>query len=150
MQSFFKHVVVTAVLLASLAVAAQDRKIEQSIKHRKAAFTLMSTYFSRLLQTVEGDRPFDKALVAADAKTVALLARLPWEGFVPGSESGDTKAKEDIWFEEAQFKKLADELQFKSAALAKVAESGELKAIKTAFDATRDTCNVCHKAFRQR
>lgn len=150
MQVLFKRFIISAALLSCLAAAAQDRKIEQSIKHRKAAFTLMSTYFSRLLQTVEGDRPFDKALVAADAKTVALLAHLPWEGFVPGSESGDTKAKEDIWFEEAQFKKLADELQFKSAALAKVAESGDLKAIKTAFNATRDTCNACHKAFRQR
>jgi cytochrome c556 len=56
-----------------------------------------------LLQSVVEDRPFDRNVISSDAKTVALLAGLPRKGFVLGSESGDTKAKEDIWFEEAQF-----------------------------------------------
>jgi cytochrome c556 len=129
---------------------AQDRKIEQSIKHRRAAFTLMSTYFSRLLQTVEGDRPFDANLVRNDAQMVALLSRLPWEGFAPGSERGDTKAKEEIWFEEERFKKLSAELEAKANALAKVAESSDLKKLKVAFEQTRDTCNACHKEFRKK
>ena len=46
-------------LFIANAAIAQDRKAEQAIKHRRAAFVLMSTYFSRLPQTVEGDRPFD-------------------------------------------------------------------------------------------
>lgn len=57
-------------VVAGNAALAQDRKAEQAIKHRRAAFTLMSTYFSRLLQTVEGDRPFDPVLVAKDARLV--------------------------------------------------------------------------------
>ena len=44
--------------LAAPVALAQVRKAEQAIKHRRAAFVLMSTCFSRLLQTVEGDRPF--------------------------------------------------------------------------------------------
>lgn len=110
----------------------------------------MSTYFSRLLQTVEGDRPFNPSLVISDTRTVETLSRLPWEGFVPGSERGETKAKEDIWFEEERFKKLSTELESKTSNLAKVAETGDLKKIKLAFEQTRDTCNTCHKEFRKK
>jgi hypothetical protein len=51
------QIIVGATILdSSVTVSfAQDRKTEQAIKHRRAAFTVMSTYFSRLLQTVEGD-----------------------------------------------------------------------------------------------
>lgn len=127
---------------------AQDRKAEQAIKHRRAAFTLMSTYFSRLLQTVEGDRPFDPKLVAADAKTVEMLSRLPWEGFAPGTERGDTRAKEDIWLEEDRFKQLAQELQKETTELSRVAAGSDLAQLKKAFGQTREVCNTCHKAFR--
>jgi len=64
----------------------------RAIKHRRAGFTLMSTYFSRLLQSVEGDRPFNPSLVISDARTVETLSRLPWEGFVPGSELAGQRA----------------------------------------------------------
>lgn len=150
MQITLKHITLSLLCFVSFHAAAQDRKIEQAIKHRRAAFTLMSTYFSRLLQTVEGDRPFDGKLVIADAKNVELLSRLPWEGFVPGSERGETKAKEDIWFEEERFKKLSNDLETKTTNLSKAAESGDLKKIKQAFEQTRDTCNACHKEFRKK
>ncbi len=142
----------TLSLLLSMAsvVHAQDRKSEQSIKHRRAAFTVMSTYFSRLLQTVEGDRPFDANLVRADARLVATLSRLPWEGFAPGSERGDTKAKEEIWFEEERFKKLIADLETNTSSLASAAETGDLPKLKAAFEKTRDTCNTCHKEFRKK
>lgn len=129
---------------------AQDRKTEQAIKHRRAAFTLMGTYFSRLLQTVEGDRPFDARQVKADAHMVELLSRLPWEGFTPGSEHGDTKAKDDIWFEEERFRRLAVELETRTTAMAKATETGDLKKLKLVFEQTRDVCTACHKDFRKK
>lgn len=131
-------------------ILAQDRKAEQAIKHRRSAFALMSTYFSRLLQTVEGDRPFNAKAVAADAKTVELLSLLPWEGFAPGSEKGDTKAKEDIWLEEDKFKLLIKKFQEQASNLSKVGQTGDLAALKVAFEKTRDTCNACHKEFRHK
>jgi cytochrome c556 len=141
----------TVLLTLSLSgiAHAQDKKIEQAIKHRRAAFTLMSTYFSRLLQTVEGDRPFDARQVALDSKMVEVLSRLPWEGFAPGTDHGDTRAKEDIWLEEEKFKKLGAEFEAKATLLAKAGESVDIKRLKQAFESTRDTCTVCHKAFRK-
>ncbi len=138
-----------ATLLAAPAgLCAQDRKAEQAIKHRRAAFTLMSTYFGRLLQTVEGHRPYDPKLVAEDARMVELLSRLPWEGFAPGTERGQTRAKEDIWFEEERFSALARELERETAALSGVAATGRLELLRPAFERTRAVCTRCHKAFR--
>jgi cytochrome c556 len=144
--------IVASVLMGALpaTLLAQDRKAEQAIKHRRAAFALMSTYFSRLLQTVEGDRPYNAKAVAADAKTVEMLSQLPWEGFAPGSEKGDTKAKEDIWLEEDKFKLLAKKFQEQATNLSKVGQTGDLAALKVAFEKTRDTCNACHKEFRHK
>lgn len=139
---------VVAALVAGTS-HAQDRKIEAAIKHRRAAFTLMSTYVNRLVQTVEGGRPFDAARSLEDARSVEVISRLPWEGFVPGSERGETRARDDIWFEEDRFKRLATELQSRTGALARAAESGSLQRLTVAVEDMRDTCNRCHKAFRK-
>ena len=40
-------------LVSTSSIAQEDRKIEQAIKHRKAAFTLMETYWSSILKKVE-------------------------------------------------------------------------------------------------
>jgi cytochrome c556 len=92
----------------------------------------------------------DARQVKADAQLVEMLSRLPWEGFAPGTERGDTKAKEDIWFEEEQFKKLAADLESKTSAMTKAANTGDIKALKVAFEQTREVCTACHKAFRKK
>lgn len=144
------YLIALALLTSSAVYAQEDRKIEQAIKHRKAAFTLMATYWSRILQTVDGDRPYDANAMIIDAKKVEYLSRLPWEGFVAGSERGDTKAKDDIWLDEEQFKKLAKELELKTTNLAKVAELKDPKKLKVAFEQARDVCSACHKEFRKK
>jgi len=138
-----------ALLLQPSFMQAQDRKIEQAIKHRKAAFTLMATYVNRMVQTVDGHRPFDAKQMSQDARTVELLSKLPWEGFVDGSERGDPRAKDDIWLEEEKFNRYANDLQIKTTAVTVAAESGDLKRFKAAVGQMRDTCNTCHKAFRK-
>lgn len=149
MHVVLKFTGLVVVVLATSVSQAQDRKIEAAIKHRRAAFTLMSTYVNRLVQTIEGGRPFDPARSLEDARSVEFISRLPWEGFVPGSERGETRARDDIWFEEDRFRKLAVELQARAGALARAAESRDLQRLKVAVEDMRDTCDRCHKAFRK-
>jgi len=143
-------VALVTLLISTFSMAQEDRKIEQAIKHRQAAFTLMATYWSRILQTVEGTRPYDPDAVIIDARKVEYLSRLPWEGFVAGSEKGKTKAKDDIWLDEDQFKKLAKDLENKTTQLVKAAELKDPKKLKVAFEQARDVCSACHKEFRKK
>ncbi len=68
----------------------------------------------------------------------------------PGTERGDTKAKEEIWFEEDRFKKLSTDLEIRTSALVKAADTSDIKQIKRSFEETRDVCNTCHKEFRKK
>ena len=76
------------------------------IKHRKAAFTLINTYFSRIYAAVENERPYIKDEITEAAQLVETLSALPWLGFAPGSEYGATRAKDDIWLDEERFQEL--------------------------------------------
>ena len=108
----------------------------------------MATYFARINSVVKGERPFDRPGVLADAQLVETISRLPWIGFAPGSDAGKTKAKADIWLEEEKFVRLRDDMQTKVSALRATAQDADLAKIKLAFERARDSCQTCHKAFR--
>jgi len=136
--------------LFSAGAIAQDPKSERMINHRRAAFTLMSSYFSRILNVVEGEVEYDKDSVIQSARTVEILSKLPWVGFVPGTEFGDTRAKPEIWLEEDDFEKLAVDMQNKVRDLRIAAEKGDPAQIKLAFVTARKSCGACHDRFRKK
>ena len=80
---------------------------------------------------------------------VAEMAKLPWAGFGPGTEKGaPTKAKPEIWTDQAKFKEAGEKLEAESAKLAAAAKTGNLDALKVAFRATAGSCKACHDAFK--
>jgi cytochrome c556 len=145
-----KSITIILCTLFSTVAIAQDPKSEQLIKHRRAAFTLMSSYFSRILNVVDGEVDYDKHSVVQNAKTVEMLSKLPWVGFAPGTEFGDTRAKPEIWFEEDDFEKLAVDMQNKVRELRVTAETGNAAQVKTAFITARKSCGACHDRYRKK
>jgi cytochrome c556 len=141
-----------AVLILALAAPAManDPKSELKIKHRRAAFTLLSSYFSKLLNVVDGEVEYNKQAVVENARLVEMLSRLPWEGFAPGTEHGYTRAKFEIWVDEDEFRRLADDLQRKVTELRVATESAGPEQVKTAFLAARKSCSTCHDRFREK
>jgi cytochrome c556 len=79
------------------------------------------------------------------------MARLPWAGFGPGTDNDPrSKAKSEIWTEQAKFKAESDKLVVEADKLAAATKTGNLDALKTSFAATADTCKSCHDAFRNK
>ncbi|SFC80306.1 Cytochrome c556 [Polaromonas sp. OV174] len=145
--------IATAVTLAALMAPAhaQFAKAEDAIKYRQSALSVMGTHFGRVGAMANGKVPFDAKLAADNAAIVADMAKLPWAGFAPGTDKGgNTKAKPEIWTEQAKFKEGQDKLIAESTKLAAAAKTGNLDALKTAFAATADTCKACHDAFRNK
>lgn len=136
-------------LVMAAPASAQFAKPEDAIKYRQSALSVMGTHFGRVGAMANGRVPFDANVASANAEIVATMAKLPWAGFVPGSDSGNTKAKPEIWSEQAKFKDSSDKLVAESAKLAAAAKTGNLDALKTAFAATAGTCKACHDAFRK-
>ncbi|MES2244307.1 MAG: cytochrome c [Pseudomonadota bacterium] len=145
--------IAAAATLFTLAApaSAQFAKPEDAIKYRQSALSVMGTHFGRLGAMANGRVPFDAKVAADNGEIVAAMAKLPWAGFGAGTDKGgNTKAKPEIWTEQAKFKEHSDKLQVETTKLAAASKTGSLDSLKTAFAATADTCKACHDAFRNK
>lgn len=147
MKRLLVALVATLGALASLPAAAQFQKPEDAVKYRKAAFTLMGAHFGRIGAMASGKVPFDAAAVAANAEIVATMSKLPFAGFIDGTQTGNTKAKPTVWTERAKFDAGATKMQEAAAKLSAAAKSGNLEQIKAAFGPTAQSCKACHDDF---
>ncbi len=138
-----------ATLGLSAPAAAQFAKAEDAIKYRQSALFVMQQHFSRLGNMANGRIPFDAKAAQENADVVAHMAQLPWAGFGAGTDKGaPTKARPEVWSEQAKFKEHADKLQAETVKLAAAAKTGSLDNLKAAFGATAGSCKACHDDFR--
>lgn len=133
----------------ALPAAAQFAKPEDAVKYRKSAFSVLATHFGRLGAMANGRAPFDVKTAAADADVIAVVSKLPWTAFGPGTDKGETRAKPEIWKEQAKFNDDAEKMQAEVAKLAAAAKTGNLDSIKAAFGPAARTCKACHDDFRK-
>ncbi len=133
----------------ALPAAAQFAKPEDAIKYRKAAFTVMGAHFGRVAAMANGRVPFDAKVAAENAEIATIASRLPYAGFVEGTDKGDTKAKPEIWTENDKFKAAASKMQEEMVKLNAAAKSGNLDTIKAAVGETGKSCKACHDNYRK-
>jgi len=148
----FACIAAAATLFAMATPAsAQFAKAEDAVKYRQSALFVMGQHFGRLGAMANGKAPFDAKVAADNAELVATMAKLPWTAFAPGTDmDGNTKAKPEIWTEQAKFKEHSDKMVAETTKLAAATKTGNLASLKTAFAATADTCKACHDAFRNK
>ncbi|MDD5028652.1 MAG: cytochrome c [Rhodoferax sp.] len=135
-------------LTLALPVSAQFAKPEDAIKYRKNALFVMQQNFGRVAGMAAGKIAFDPKVAAESAASAEFVSKLPWAGFGPGTDKGETKAKPEIWSDKAKFDDNAGKMQAEMTKLAAAAKSGNLDAIKTAVNSTGGTCKSCHDDFR--
>jgi len=141
-----------AALLGSaiaLPAAAQFAKPEDAIKYRKAAFTVMARHFGIVAGMANGKIPFDAKAAADNAEIATVMSKLPYAGFVEGSDKGETKAEPKIWTEKDKFNAAATTMQEAMAKLNVTAKGGNLDAIKAAVGETGKACKACHDTYRK-
>jgi cytochrome c556 len=142
--------VLAALLAVPFAAQAQFAKVENAVKYRKSALSVMGTHFSRVGAVVKGEKPYDKAAVEADVAVVEMMAKLPWSAFPTGSDTADSKAKPEIWKEQDKFNAAAEKMQAEIGKLSAAAKSGDLGSIKTGFVAVGQSCKACHDNYRSK
>lgn len=150
MRKILAHLALLGALAASaLPAAAQFAKPEDAVKYRQSALSVMGTHFARIGAMATGRVPFDAKIAAENAEVVAALSKLPWAAFGPGTDKvGNTKAKAEIWAEQAKFKDASEKMMGEATKLAAAGKAGNLDALKTAFGATAASCKACHDAYR--
>ncbi len=153
MKCLFRSSMLAAAAVVGVAIAlpaaAQFAKPEDAIKYRKAGMTVMAAHFGRVAGMASGKIPFDAKLAADNAEIASMMSKLPFAGFVEGSDKGETKAKPEIWTEMDKFKAGATKMQEEMAKLNTAAKSGNLDAIKAAAGETGKACKGCHDNYRK-
>jgi cytochrome c556 len=146
---------IASAALAALAVtlsvpaAAQFAKPEDAIKYRQSSLFVMAQHFGRIGAMANGRIPFDAAAAAANADVAVAMSKLPWAGFAPGTDKGaPTKAKAEIWTDNAKFKAASEKMQEEMVKLAAAAKTGNLDNLKAAFGPVGGACKACHDDFR--
>jgi len=139
-----------AVLVSAAVTALGQMKPEDSIKYRQSAMFLVGTNFGTLAAMVQGKRPYDKDTAIKCANIVAFVSKLPLDGFVPGTNQGNTKAKPEIWLDMDDFKAKMEKMQEETAKLAEVAQQGDFEALKAQVGATGKSCKACHDKYRNK
>ena len=151
MKSF---TVAMMLLIGSFTVVpaqAQFAKPEDAIKYRQSALSVMGTHFGRLAGMAQGKVPYDAKAAADSAAVVEFMSKLPWAAFGEGTDQGvNTKAKAEIWSDNAKFKDAAEKMQAEVVKLAAAAKTGKFDDLKTAVGATGGTCKNCHDNFRSK
>ena len=149
-----KRLLLASLLLACSALfagsALAQAKPEDAIKYRQGVYRVISWNFGPMAAMVKGDRPYDAAAFARNAEIVAYMSKLPLEGFVPGSENGETKAKPEIWLDMDDFKAKLEKMQGEAAKLAEVAKGSDFNAVKAQFGETGNACKACHDKYRNK
>jgi cytochrome c556 len=148
----FKIGLVGTLLSISINTIADvaENKATDAIEYRQAAFEVLAWNFGPMGAMVKGKVPFDAKTFAERAANVAFLSKMPIEGFIPGSDKGETDAKPIIWQEWDDFKVRIGQLQEQSAKLAEVAKTAtKIEEVANQFGETAKVCKGCHKKYRE-
>lgn len=139
----------TTLAVAGTAAAQSFQKPEDAVRYRQGAFRVLSAHFGPLGAMANGRMPFDAKAAARHGEVIAMVSTLPWAGFVPNSDKGETRALPEIWKEQAEFKDHADKMQAEVQKLAAAAKTGNLDNLKAAFGPAANSCKNCHDNYRK-
>ena len=143
-------VLAAAAVTVAVPASAQFAKPEDATKYRQGALFVMGQHFSRIGAMVNGRVPYDAKAATENAEVVAEMAKLPWAGFGPNTDKGlPTKAKAEIWTEQAKFKEHNEKLVGETSKLLAAAKTNSLDNLKVAFGSAANTCKGCHDNFRK-
>jgi cytochrome c556 len=144
---------VTAVSASEAQVAPQtpQQEAEAAVKMRQAVFDVQAYSFGPVAAILKG-APFDAELVQKEATRVEITSGMIAEVFQFDTRKFQvqTKAKNDIWLNQADFKKKASDLQSAVAELKSIAAKGDRSAVINAANTVGQACKACHDTYREK
>lgn len=136
---------------AAFALSASAQvKPEILVKQRQAAMTLQGKYFGPMAGMAQGKVPYNAEVVARNAAYLAVLDKMPWDGFAASTEGVKSHALPAVWKEADKFKAAQEKLQEEVAKLVAATKGGDEAAAKAAIGAVGKSCGGCHDHFREK
>ncbi len=142
----------TAVLATAAAQngpSTPQQVVQNAVKIRKALLDVQSFAFGPVVAMLRGS-PFDAAAAAKSAVRIQVTASMIPEVFQTDTHKFQvqTKAREGIWSNKADFDAKAKGLQDAAAALETAAKGGDKETTLTAAKAVGKACSACHDEYK--
>lgn len=142
-------IIATTALLAACSAQVEDTRPGQPVKTRQQAFKEMLRSFEPMGVMLRENR-YDADKFAAMAATLMSKRDAPWAHFGPDTNYPPTKATPKVWSDAEHFEKerlafIAATDKFKAAV-----DSRDKASIEVAYKAVYDSCQSCHKPFKER
>jgi len=141
---FLSLIVLGAPLLTTSVYAD---KAEDAINYRQSIFTAFRWHFGAMGAMVRGKADYNAEQFAHHATQLAALTRMPQEGFIEGSDFGETDAKDELWENLADVNQRFDQLSQDADKLVAVS-GGSLDEARAAFGDVGKSCKGCHDKYR--
>lgn len=141
-------VAVAGLLLSFAAGVTSAQTPKQAIQFRKASMQVQGWHMRTLVQMLKGQRPFDAATYLRAVTALDAMAVTTAEGYVAGSESGETRAQPDVFKDPAAFRAAIERFQAETRKAVAVARTGDEAAMRAAVPELARSCDGCHERFR--
>jgi len=149
MNRLLRPVLLTAAVALAAPALAQFAKPEDAYKYRASVMFLQSQHMGRINGQLKSDKP-NLSVIAENAAILDTVNRLSFTAFPEGSDMvSSSRAKPEIWKDQAKFKQYAERLNGDVAKLLAASKGGDLEATRTSFQAVGRTCKGCHDDFRR-
>lgn len=139
---------VAALSLTACSNEPQDTHPNQPVTKRKAIFKQMLRTLEPMGMVVREREDYERQSFLSGAKELKQLATEPWVHFTPDSNYPPTRAKPEIWQNQAEFIQAQNKLKGSTDQLVKAAESGNMTLIRPALNNVEESCKSCHQQFR--
>lgn len=143
----------TIPLLISLMLAAcstpEDTRPGQPVKHRQQAFKDILKSFEPMGTMLRDDR-YDPEKFASLATALNSQRDVPWPYFAADTNYPPSKAKAEVWSQAAEFDKARQAFMTSSEQLIAAVQSKDKAVIEKRYKETYETCQSCHRQFRDR
>ena|SRR5579884_3897946 len=129
-----------------------EQQAQNAVKLRKAVFDVQAYSFAPLGAMLKRAMPFNAEVAETAAKRIEMTSSLIPEVFKFDTRKFmvETKARDGIWTNKADFDQKAKDLQTAAQNLESAAMSGDQSATLRAAGAVGKACGSCHDEFRNK
>lgn len=140
-------------LAALLALAAcgevEDTRPGQPVKQRQTAFKEIIKVFEPMGTMLRTNR-YDAEKFARLADELVTRRDAPWQHFGADTHYPPTKAKAEVWRKAAEFEQERKTFIAATDELKAAAQGKQLAQAEAAYKKTYESCQSCHKAFKEK
>jgi cytochrome c556 len=136
---------------AQMGPPTPEQQAESAVKTRQGLFDVQAFAFGPVGSMLR-DAPFDAAVAQKEAARLQVTSAMITEVFQLDTRKFHvtTKARENIWTQQADFSTRANDLQAAAKELEAAAKKGDKTVTLAAATAVGKACKSCHDDFRDK